>query len=120
MRIDKFIWAVRIYKSRGLAAEACRKGRVKLNGIAAKPSKEVVVGDELAVRKRPVVFSYIIEDIPKSRIGAKLVSSYLKDITPSDQLELLEKVNYSNKSANFKGRPTKKDRREIEKFKGDS
>ncbi len=118
MRIDKFLWAIRFYKTRSIAAEALKKNHIKLNGIAAKPSKEVFGGDELVIRKNQIDYIILVLDIPKSRVGAKLVPQFIKDNTPKEAFanqELLKDAkNYYRKKG--MGRPTKKDRRDLEDF----
>jgi ribosome-associated heat shock protein Hsp15 len=84
MRIDKYLWHVRLYKTRSIAAEACHKNQVEVNGVQAKASREVKVGDTITVRKNQIHYKYLILAIPKSRIGAKLVAENIKDITPAD------------------------------------
>ncbi len=118
MRIDKYLWCVRYYKTRNQAAEACKKGQVRLNDSIAKPGKEIYIGDEIVVRKSQVNFHLKILDVPKSRLGAKLVDIYRQDTTPAEELETknllkLAKDHYRKKGL---GRPTKKDRRDIEDF----
>jgi ribosome-associated heat shock protein Hsp15 len=118
MRIDKFLWAVRFYKTRNIAADAIKKNHVRLNGITAKPSKDVFGGDELIIRKNQIDYKILVLDIPKSRVGAKLVPQFIKDQTPKEAFanqELLKDAkNYYRKKGT--GRPTKKDRRDIEGF----
>lgn len=118
VRIDKWLWAVRIFKTRNLAAEACKKGRVSLNGIALKPSKNIKIGDTLQVRTNPVIYSFKVLNLTENRIGAKLVAEYMLNTTTADQLELLElhKLNKTINRARGTGRPTKKERREIDSF----
>lgn len=118
MRIDKFLWAVRFYKTRNIAADAIKKNHVRLNGITAKPSKDVFGGDELIIRKNQIDYKILVLDIPKSRVGAKLVPQFIDDVTPKEAFanqELLKDAkNYYRKKGT--GRPTKKDRRDIEGF----
>jgi len=118
MRIDKFLWAVRFYKTRSIAANAIKKKHVRLNGITAKASKDVFGGDELIIRKNQIDYKILVLDIPKSRVGAKLVPQFIKDQTPKEAFanqELLKDAkNYYRKKGT--GRPTKKDRRDIEGF----
>lgn len=120
VRIDKWIWAVRLFKTRSIAAEACKKGLVKVNGIDAKPSREIKVGDEIHVRKSPVVYQYKVLALTGKRMGAKLVPDFMKDITPPENLEILEMQKYMKWSDRDKGtgRPTKKDRRDMDEFRG--
>lgn len=121
MRVDKYLWCVRYFKTRTIATEACKKGHVKIREESVKPSRDVFPGDEILVRKNQI--NYIIEvlDIPKSRLGAKLVGIYCLDKTPVENLEHLEVIKYSQEYYRKKGsgRPTKKDRREIDDFLDD-
>jgi ribosome-associated heat shock protein Hsp15 len=118
MRIDKYLWTVRYFKTRSLATEACKKGRVKINDSNVKPAKEVYVGEKLNVRKNQINYQLEVLDIPKNRVGAKLVDLYRKDSTPKSEFDAqnllkLSKDYYRKKGA---GRPTKKDRRDIEEY----
>jgi ribosome-associated heat shock protein Hsp15 len=119
MRVDKYLWCIRFFKTRSIATTACRTGKVKIKGDNVKPSREVYPGDQIQIRKDQV--DYIIEvlDVPESRLGAKLVDIYRKDITPKENLEKLELLKFSKdhyrKSGT--GRPTKKDRRELDEYK---
>ena len=118
VRIDKWLWAVRIFKTRTIAAEAIKKGRVIVGGIAVKPSRMIRVGDVVQVRKPPITFSFKVLALSDKRMGAKLVPQFMENITSPDQYELLE----LNKISGFvdrqrgTGRPTKKDRRDLEQF----
>lgn len=118
IRIDSFLWCVRIFKSRSQAAEACKKGRVTLKGIPAKPSRMVQCGDTFEVKKPPITYSFKIRAIPKNRMGAKLVAEYVENITPPEQFELLElqKLFGFIGRAKGEGRPTKKERRDLDAF----
>lgn len=122
VRVDKFLFAMRIYKTRSIASDACKKGRVTQNGIALKPARTFSVGDKFSVRKGPITYSYEILQLSENRLGAKLVPDYLRDITPPEQKELLELAKLGAVSGmrdHGTGRPTKKDRREIEQFIAD-
>ena len=121
IRVDKYLWAMRIYKTRSIATDACKCGRIKMNGVEVKPSRTFHVGDVFTVRKGPITYTYRILQLWGNRIGAKLVPEYLQDITPKEQLELLELARYADQSGRDRGtgRPTKKDRREIEQFFSD-
>ena len=121
VRVDKYLWAMRIYKTRSIATDACKCGRVKMNGVEVKPSRMFHVGDIFTVRKGPITYTYRILQLWGNRLGAKVVPSYLEDITPPEQLELLELARYAAQSGRDRGtgRPTKKDRREIEQFFSD-
>ncbi len=121
MRIDKFLWAVRFYKTRNIAADAIKKNHVKINGIVSKPSKEVFGGDILEIRKNQIDYKLLVLDTPKSRVGAKLVPQFIKDQTPKEAFEnqelLKQAKDYYRKKGT--GRPTKKDRRDLEDFIND-
>lgn len=118
MRIDKYLWATRYYKTRSLATSACKGGTVKLNKTSAKPAKDVFVGDEISLRKNQLTHTFRVIDIPKSRVGAKLVDQYRIDTTPKEAIEQAKEIQKSQKYYRDKGvgRPTKKDRREIETY----
>lgn len=117
-RVDKWLWAARLFKTRSLAAEACKKGQITMRGIHLKPSRTIKEGDILEVRKPPITYSFKIKQAIEKRIGAKLVTEILEDVTPSSQYELLEisKINGFVDRARGTGRPTKKDRRCLEDF----
>ena len=121
VRVDKYLWAMRIYKTRSIATDACKCGRVKMNGVEVKPSRMFHVGDVFSVRKGPITYTYRILQLWGNRLGAKMVPEYLQDITPKEQLELLELAHFAAQSGRDRGtgRPTKKDRREIEQFFSD-
>ena len=117
-RIDKWMWAARIFKTRTIAAEACKKGRVSMNGTQVKASRTVKPGDVIQVRKPPVTYSFKVLQPIEKRVGAKLVPEIMENITTSDQYELLEMSRISGfvNRAKGTGRPTKKDRRSLEEF----
>ncbi len=117
-RLDKWLWAVRLFKTRSTAAEACKKGRISVNGAQAKAAHTVKVGDEVSVRKPPITYTFRIKQAIEKRIGAKLVTEMLDNITSPDQMEILEmsKISGFVNRAKGTGRPTKKDRRELEDF----
>lgn len=119
--MDKYLFAMRIYKTRSIAADACKKGRVKMNGAELKPSRTFHIGDVFTVRKGPITYSYKVLQLSANRLGAKLVPEYMQDITPPDQLELLELARLAAQSGRDRGtgRPTKKDRRDIITFVSD-
>ena len=112
---------MRIYKTRSMAADACQKGRVTMNGVELKPSRSFKIGDKFSVRKGPITFSYEVLQLSENRLGAKLVPDFMRDITSHDQLELLELAKLAGQTGRDRGagRPTKKDRREIEQFISD-
>ncbi|MCF7561748.1 RNA-binding S4 domain-containing protein [Sabulilitoribacter multivorans] len=118
MRLDKYLWCVRYYKTRTLATTACRKGQVRVNNDVAKPSREVYAQDVIEFRKDQINYRITVNDIPESRIGAKLVDIYRTDTTPKEQFEARELLKYSKDYYRKKGvgRPTKKDRRDIDDF----
>jgi ribosome-associated heat shock protein Hsp15 len=118
MRIDKFLWCVRYYKTRSIATEACKKSHVKVNGAIVKPSKEVYATDKIELRKDQIHYQLIVNDIPPNRVSAKLVDLYRTDITPKEAFEAKELLKYSKDYYRKKGtgRPTKKDRRDIDGF----
>lgn len=118
MRIDKYLWCVRYFKTRSLATDACKKGHIKLNNSNVKPSKETYIGDKLIVRKNQVDYQLEVLDIPKNRVGAKLVDIYRKDNTPKEAFEHQELLKLSKDYYRKKGtgRPSKKDRRDIEEY----
>ena len=121
VRVDKYLWAMRIYKTRSIAADACKCGRVKMNGVEVKPSRSFRIGDVFTVRKGPVTYTYRVLQLSANRLGAKLVPNYMEDITTPEQKEILELARYAAQSGRDRGtgRPTKKDRREIELFMSD-
>ena len=118
VRIDKWMWATRIFKTRTIAADACKKNRVMIGGVNMKPSRMVKVGDVIQVRKPPITYSFEVLALTDRRMGAKLVPNYLKNVTTPDQYEILEmnKISGFVNRAKGVGRPTKKDRRELEQF----
>ncbi len=117
-RLDKWLWAVRIFKTRTLASEACKKGRVSSNGTTLKASKIVKVGDVIDVKKPPITYSFRIKQAIEKRVGAKLIPDVLENVTRPDQYELLEmnKISGFVNRARGTGRPTKKDRRSLDEF----
>ncbi len=117
-RLDKWLWAARIFKTRSIAAEACKNGRVMLNGVKLKPSRMVKEGEIIQVRKPPVTYSFKVLKAIQNRVGAKLVPEVLENVTPPDQYELLEMNRISGfvGRARGTGRPTKKERRELDNF----
>ena len=117
-RIDKWMWAVRIFKTRTIAAEACKKGRISINGALAKAARTVKPGDVIQVRKPPVTYSFKVLQPIEKRVGAKLVAEMMENVTTPEQYELLEMSRVSGfvNRAKGTGRPTKKDRRSLEDF----
>lgn len=118
MRIDKFLWSIRFYKTRSIAAEEIKKNRVSIGTSAVKSSKEVKEGDVIKIRKNQIDYKIKEIQIPKSRIGAKLVSLHIKDVTDKEQLELLKmrKLSQDYYRNRGEGRPTKKDRRDMDDY----
>ncbi|UKM66377.1 RNA-binding S4 domain-containing protein [Flavobacteriaceae bacterium GSB9] len=118
MRVDKYLWCIRYYKTRSIATTACKKGHVKVNGDVAKPSREVYPQDHIELRKDQINYQLKVNDIPQSRVGAKLVDIYRVDTTPKEQFEASELLKYSKDYYRKKGtgRPTKKDRRDIDNY----
>lgn len=118
MRLDKFLWCVRYFKTRSLAAEAVKKNRVKVNGEVAKSSREIMGSERITVRKDQIDYQFDVLQIPKSRIGAKLVSLHIVDKTPKEEWDKLElrKLDQDYYREKGEGRPTKKDRRELDDF----
>lgn len=120
VRIDKWLWAVRIFKTRTIAAEACKKGRVMIGDVPVKPSRNIRAGEIIQVRKPPITFSFKVLALADKRMGAKMVPQFMENVTPPDQYELLE----LNKISGFvdrqrgTGRPTKKERRDLDQFAG--
>ena len=119
-RIDKWLWSARIFKTRTIAADACKNGRIAVNGTNVKPSRMVKVGDEVSVRKPPVTYSFRILKTIEQRVGAKLLPEIYENITPQDQYDLLEmnRIGGFVGRARGTGRPTKKDRRQMDAFVG--
>lgn len=117
-RLDKWLWAARIFKTRTIAADACKNGRVMIDGVKMKPSRMIKEGDVLQVRKPPVTYSFKVLKAIQNRVGAKLVPEVLENVTTPDQYELLEMNRISGfvGRASGTGRPTKKERRELDDF----
>lgn len=121
LRVDKWLWDVRIFKTRSQATDACKAGKVKLEGQSIKPAKELKVGDVVTVSLNPLFKTVRVKQFPKSRLGAKLVPDYMEDLTPEseyDRVKLIEAANAENRNRGM-GRPTKKSRRLIDKLKHD-
>ena len=121
-RLDKWLWAARIYKTRTLAADACKNGRVSINGAQAKPSRTVKEGDEVTVRKAPVNYTLRVKQAIENRVGAKLLPDIYENITAPEEYALLEMSRISGfvDRARGTGRPTKKERRALDNFMDDS
>jgi ribosome-associated heat shock protein Hsp15 len=118
MRIDKYLWCVRYYKTRNIATTACKKGKVKINNTVAKPGREIYPQDKIELRKNQINYTLTVTDVPPNRVGAKLVDIYRIDTTAKEQFQAqdmlkLAKEHYRKQGT---GRPTKKDRRDIDEF----
>ena len=118
VRVDKWLWAVRVFKTRTQATEACKKGRVLIGGTQVKESRVIKVGDTIQVKRPPVLYSFKVIALTQNRMNAKLVPGYMEHVTTPDQLELLElvKMDQAAGRARGTGRPTKKERRDLEEF----
>ncbi len=118
MRIDKYLWCTRYYKTRSIATDAVKKGHITVNGQQAKPSRDVFAGDKITVRKDQINYVLLVLDVPQNRVGPKLVDLYRKDETPAEAFEHLELLRLSKEHyrAKGQGRPTKKDRRDIDGY----
>lgn len=117
-RIDKWLWCMRVFKTRTIATDACKKGRVTMNGVTVKPSRTIKIGEIVEVKKPPITFTFKVLGISNGRLGAKLVPEYLENLTPQSQYDLLEMSRISgfvNRSKGL-GRPTKKEGRELARF----
>lgn len=121
VRIDKWLWAVRVFKTRSQASEACRGGKVKIDGQNVKPSREVKEGEKIEVQLGIFKKTLRVKQVVKNRVAAKLVPDLAEDLTPAEQYEkmdMLRQLNYERRDRGV-GRPTKKERREIERLKGE-
>ena len=118
MRIDKWMWATRLFKTRTIAAEACKKNRISIGGVHVKPSRMIKIGEIVDIRKPPITFSFKVLSLAENRMGAKSVSQFLENVTSPKQYELLEmnKISGFVDRARGLGRPTKKERRDLEQF----
>ena len=118
VRIDKWLWAVRIFKTRSIAAEACKKGKIMIGGVTIKPSRNIKVNDVIQIKRPPIVYSFKVLALTENRMGAKLVPEFMENVTTADQLHLLEldKIAAVGRRDKGTGRPTKKERRELDEF----
>jgi len=118
MRVDKYLWCIRVFKTRSLATEACKKNHVSIGGQKVKPSKEVFGSEKLVVRKNQIDYQFEVLDLPTNRVGAKIAGLYYRDITPKEAFEKQDLLKYSKDYYRKKGtgRPTKKDRRDIKDY----
>ena len=118
MRIDKYLWAIRFYKSRNEASIACKKGHIRIDEVVAKPAREIFGGERLLIRKNQMEFTLLVLGIPRSRVGAKLVEIYAKDQTPDDIRKARSEIAINQAKSRFEtgGRPSKKNRRDLMDF----
>ncbi len=118
VRIDKWLWAVRIFKTRSQATEACKKGRVIIGHLPVKPAREIHAGEVVKVRENPITRSYKVLAVAEKRMSAKLAVGFVEDVTPQEELDLLEVQKHMNWNIRERGtgRPTKKDRRNLDDF----
>lgn len=118
IRIDKWLWAVRLYKTRSLASEECKKGKVMINGINVKPSREIKEGETIQLRRPPITRSYKVIALAENRMAAKMVPQFMVETTPASELQILEeqKNRQIDDRERGTGRPTKKDRRDMDDF----
>ena len=118
VRIDKWLWAVRLFKTRTLAAEACKKGKVVIQNVQVKPSRNVKVNDIICIKRNPILFSFKVLALSENRMNAKLVAGFMENVTTADQLELIELGKLAGQTGRDRGtgRPTKKERRELDDF----
>ena len=121
VRVDKWLWAVRVFKTRSIATDACKKGRISIAGVTVKPSRVIRVGEVITARKPPIEYSFRVIQLLGSRVGAKRVAEFMENVTPREQYELLELQRVSGfvDRAKGLGRPTKKDRRDLDQFAED-
>jgi ribosome-associated heat shock protein Hsp15 len=120
LRIDKFLWAVRIYKTRTIAAEACSKGQVTINDMTVKPSRHINIGEIIMIRKPPMVLTYEVKGLLHTRLSAEKVKEYITELTPEEEFRKVEIMRLQKNEVRDRGtgRPTKRDRRDIERLKG--
>jgi ribosome-associated heat shock protein Hsp15 len=118
VRIDKWLWAVRLYKTRSLATEACKKGKVLVQNTPVKPSRMVKPGEVIQIRENPVIYSFKVIALAQNRMNAKLVPDFMENVTTPDQLQLIELARLAAQSGRARGtgRPTKKERRDLDDF----
>ena len=122
MRLDKYLWSIRFFKTRSIATDYCKKGHIKMNDQSCKPSKEVYLNDLFLIRKNQINYRIQVLGVPESRVGAKLLYLYMKDLTPEEEFQKNELLKYSKDYYRKKGtgRPTKKDRRDIDDYQDSS
>jgi ribosome-associated heat shock protein Hsp15 len=121
VRIDKFLWAVRVFKTRSIASEACRRGRIIINSTQVKPSRSVFKDEIVTIKKLPITFTYRIIEPIENRVAAKLVSKYIEDLTPQEEKIKLDIrfTGFTSYREKGLGRPTKKERRNLDRFISD-
>ncbi len=121
IRIDKFLWSVRIFKTRSIASEECRKGRIIINNVQVKPSRIVLGNEVIVVKKLPVIYTYRVIEPIENRVSAKLVANYIEDLTPEEEKAklTLSHTGLNNYREKGTGRPTKKERRNLDRYTGD-
>lgn len=119
LRIDKFLWAVRIYKTRSLATDACSGGKIKIEGKSVKPSRQVKPGEVFTVTQRYINRTYRVTSLVEKRVSAKMLTQYIEDLTPQDELDKLKTERFASYVQRYKGigRPTKKERRLMDKYR---
>lgn len=117
VRIDKYLWSVRLFKTRSQATDACRAGRVKIDGDAVKASREIKAGQEITIHMGPITKTIKVIEVLQKRVGAKLVPEYMQDLTPEEEYQKLEMIKQSP-FVKRKGRPTKKERRDMDEWFG--
>jgi ribosome-associated heat shock protein Hsp15 len=118
MRIDKYLWCIRVYKTRSIATTACKKGHIKIDAKSVKPSRDIFGGELMVIRKNQINYQIKALDLPESRVGAKLLDQFRKDVTPKEAFEKTELLKFAKDYYRKKGtgRPTKKDRRDIDDY----
>ena len=118
IRIDKWLWAVRLFKTRSLASEFCKKGKVLIDGVAAKPSRLIKINDILVIRKPPIEYTYKVKGLIGKRVGAAIATQHVENLTPEEELLKLKNVQEAASLSRDRGlgRPTKKDRRDLDKY----
>lgn len=120
VRIDKWLWSVRLFKTRAIASDVCKNNKILINNVVIKPSREVKIGDIVSVKRMPVIYTFKVLAPIKNRVGAKDVPLYMENITPPSELDkLTQNVTFHLQRDRGMGRPTKKDRREIDELMGD-
>ncbi len=118
VRIDKFLWSVRLFKTRSIATEACKKDKVLIDNVPVKSSRMIKVGDIISIKEPPILKQYEVLDVAEKRMGAKLVPDFIREVTPPEDLEILRLTQIANSMNRPRGlgRPTKKDRRDLDDF----